>query len=283
MKIGISMSATASMGDFGVIATKIEDLGFDSVWLPEHPVMPVNHKSVYGGTPDGSIPKQMYLGVNPLIALSRASSVTTNLGIGTAVNLITEHNPLDLAKLIATLDFYSGGRFLFGIGTGWFREEAQIMGADFDHRWTQAREYVLAMKEIWTKEEAEFHGKYIDFPPIICNPKPAQNPHPPVLLGGNAKNVLKRVAKWGDGWLPIRLSPEDIVKAQQELLKLCDTEDRDPSTIQITMHSLPPDKELISRFEEIGVDRVLVGVASATQEEIFKELEVIAESILVNG
>ena len=283
MKIGISMSVTASMGDFGVIATKIEDLGFDSVWLPEHPVMPVNHKSVYGGTPDGSIPKQMYLGVNPLIALSRASSVTTNLGIGTAVNLITEHNPLDLAKLIATLDFYSGGRFLFGIGTGWFREEAQIMGADFDHRWTQAREYVLAMKEIWTKEEAEFHGKYIDFPPIICNPKPAQNPHPPVLLGGNAKNVLKRVAKWGDGWLPIRLSPEDIVKAQQELLKLCDTEDRDPSTIQITMHSLPPDKELISRFEEIGVDRVLVGVASATQEEIFKELEVIAESILVNG
>jgi len=283
MKIGISMSATASMGDFGVIATKIEDLGFDSVWLPEHPVMPVNHKSVYGGTPDGSIPKQMYLGVNPLIALSRASSVTTNLGIGTAVNLITEHNPLDLAKLIATLDFYSGGRFLFGIGTGWFREEAEIMGADFDHRWTQAREYVLAMKEIWTKEEAEFHGKYIDFPPIICNPKPAQNPHPPVLLGGNAKNVLKRVAKWGDGWLPIRLSPEDIVKAQQELLKLCDTEDRDPSTIQITMHSLPPDKELIARFEEIGVDRVLVGVASATQEEIFKELEVIAESILVNG
>ena len=283
MKIGISMSVTASMGDFGAIASKIEDLGFDSVWLPEHPVMPVNHKSVYGGTPDGSIPKQMYLGVNPLIALSRASSVTTKLGIGTAVNLITEHNPLDLAKLIATLDFYSGGRFLFGIGTGWFREEAQIMGADFDHRWTQAREYVLAMKEIWTKEEAEFHGKYIDFPPIICNPKPAQNPHPPVLLGGNAKNVLKRVVKWGDGWLPIRLSPEDILKAQQELLKLCDTEDRDPSTIQITMHSLPPDKELISRFEEIGVDRVLVGVASATQEEIFEELEVIAESVLVHG
>ena len=282
MRIGISMSATASMGDFGVIATKIEELGFDSVWLPEHPVMPVNHKSVYGGTPDGSIPEQMYLGVNPLIALSRASSVTTNLGIGTAVNLITEHNPLDLAKLIATLDFYSGGRFLFGIGTGWFREEAEIMGADFDHRWTQAREYVLAMKEIWTKEEAEFHGKYVDFPPVICNPKPAQDPHPPVLLGGNAKNVLKRVVKWGDGWLPIRLSPDDIVKAKKDILELCDAEGRDPSTIQITMHSLPPDKELISRYEEIGVDRVLVGVGSATQEEIFEELELIAESILGN-
>ena len=156
------------------------------------------------------------------------------------------------------------------------------MGADFDHRWTQAREYVLAMKEIWTKEEAEFHGKYVDFPPVICNPKPAQDPHPPVLLGGNAKNVLKRVVKWGDGWLPIRLSPEDIVKAKKNILELCDVEGRDPSTIQITMHSLPPDKELLSRFEEIGVDRVLVGVASDTQEEIFKELELIAESILVN-
>ena len=113
MKIGISMSATESMGDFGVIAKKIEELGFDSVWLPEHPVMPVNHSSKYAGTADGSIPQQMYLGVNPIIALTRASSFTTKLGLGTAVNLVTEHNPLDLAKLIATLDFYSGGRFLY--------------------------------------------------------------------------------------------------------------------------------------------------------------------------
>ncbi len=280
MKIGISMSVTASMGDFGVIAEKIESLGFDSVWLPEHPVMPVKHNSVYAGTSDGSIPKQMYLGVNPLIALSRASSVTTNLGLGTAVNLITEHNPLDLAKLIATLDFYSDGRFLYGIGTGWFREEAEIMGADFDHRWTQAREYVLAMKEIWTKEEPEFHGKYVDFPPIICYPKPVQTPHPPVLLGGNAKNVLKRVVKWGDGWLPIRLSPEEIVDAKQNILELCDAEKRDPDTIQITMHSLPADKQLISRYKEAGVDRVLVGVSSVSQQDIFDELEGIAETIL---
>ncbi|MED5409419.1 MAG: LLM class F420-dependent oxidoreductase [Chloroflexota bacterium] len=280
MKIGISMSATTSMGDFGLVAQKIESLGFDSVWLPEHPVMPVNHKSIYAGSSDGSIPKQMYLGVNPLIALTRASAVTTNLGLGTAVNLITEHNPLDLAKLIATLDFYSGGRFLYGIGTGWFREEAEIMGADFDHRWTQAREYVLAMKEIWTKEEAEFHGKYVDFPPIICNPKPAQTPHPPVLLGGNAKNVLRRVVKWGDGWLPIRLSPEEIVEAKRKIFELCDSEGRDPETIQITMHSLPVDKELISRFEEAGVDRVLVGVNSVTQMNIFDELDVIADTIL---
>ena len=281
MKIGISMSATESMGDFGVIAKKIEELGFDSVWLPEHPVMPVNHSSKYAGTADGSIPQQMYLGVNPIIALTRASSFTTKLGLGTSVNLVTEHNPLDLAKLIATLDFYSGGKFLYGIGTGWFREEAEIMGADFDHRWTQAEEYVSAMKEIWTKEEAEFHGKYVDFPPVICNPKPFQKPHPPVLLGGNAGNVLKRVARWGDGWIPIGVTPDDIKKAKLTLSELCEDEDRNQDDLQITIHSLPCDKDAVDMFEEVEVDRVLIRVTSLTAAEIFNELEGIAEVVLL--
>ena len=257
MKIGISMSATESMGDFGAIAKKIEELGFDSVWLPEHPVMPVNHSSKYAGTTDGSIPQQMYLGVNPIIALTRASSFATRIGLGTAVNLVTEHNPLDLAKLIATLDFYSGGRFLYGIGTGWFREEAEIMGADFDHRWTQAEEYVSAMKEIWTKEEAEFHGKYVDFPPVICNPKPFQKPHPPVLLGGNAGNVLKRVARWGDGWIPIGVNPEDIKKAKVTLSELCEDEERNPDEIQITILSNSQFKA--DKYFDIATNRWSVG------------------------
>ena len=197
------------------------------------------------------------------------------------MNLVTEHNPLDLAKLIATLDFYSGGRFLYGIGTGWFREEAEIMGADFDHRWTQAEEYVSAMKEIWTKEEAEFHGKYVDFPPVICNPKPFQKPHPPVLLGGNAGNVLKRVARWGDGWIPIGVNPEDIKKAKVTLSELCEDEERNPDEIQITIHSLPCDKDTVDMFEDVEVDRVLVRVTSLTASEIFNELEGIAEVVLV--
>ena len=279
MKIGISMSATEYLGDFGVIAQRIEELGFESVWLPEHTVIPVNHNSKYAGSSDGSIPDHMYHQVNPLIALSRASATTTDLGLGTAVSLITEHNPIDLAKEIATLDFYSNGRFFFGIGTGWFREEAEIMGADFEHRWTQAREYVLAMKEIWTNNEAEFHGRYVDFPPVICNPKPVSQPHPPVFLGGNAKNVLRRVVRWGEGWIPVRISPENIKTARVQIKGLCLAEDRDPEEIKITIHSQPPDKSIIDAFERAGADRVLIGLRATEHHQVLEELESIAEEV----
>lgn len=294
MKIGISMGATESLGDFGIIAQKIESLGFDSVWLPEHPVMPVNHNSVYAGSPDGKIPAPMYLLVNPLIALARASATTTRLGLGTGINLITEHNPIDLAKLIATLDFYSGGRFLFGIGTGWFREESEIMGVDFDHRWSQAKEYVLAMKEIWTKEEAQFHGKYVDFPPIICNPKPVRKPHPPVLLGGNSPNVLRRVVQWGDGWIPIRLTPDDIKSARGKLNELCSEAGRDPRSIEIIIHGQlflsdsagilraghEPGIDLMKRFQDAGADRLLLGIGASQHLKVIEELESLAEAVL---
>ncbi len=280
MKIGISMSATEELGDFGVVAQRMEELGFDSVWLPEHPVMPVHHNTNYPGTPDGSIPERMALGVNPLIALARASSTTKNLGLGTAVNLVTEHNPLDLGKQISTLDFYSGGRFMFGIGTGWFREESEIMGADFDHRWTQAREYVLAMKELWTKDEAEFHGQYVDFPPVYCNPKPAHKPHPPVYLGGNAKNVLRRVVGWGEGWIPINVQPEDVKAARTTIAELCESAERDPDSIGITIHNQPPDKDLIKRFEEAGAERVLVRAGAVDHTSAMNELEELAKQVL---
>lgn len=280
MKIGISMSATEELGDFGVVAQRMEELGFDSVWLPEHPVIPVHHNTKYPGTPDGSIPKRMALGVNPLIALARASSTTKNLGLGTAVNLVTEHNPLDLGKQISTLDFYSGGRFMFGIGTGWFREESEIMRADFDHRWTQAREHVLAMKELWTKDEAEFHGQYVDFPPVYCNPKPAHKPHPPVYLGGNAKNVLRRVVGWGEGWIPINVQPEDVKAARTTIAELCESAERDPDSIGITIHNQPPDKDLIKRFEEAGAERVLIRAGAVDHEGAMNELEELAKQVL---
>ena len=277
MKIGISMSATERLGDFGVIAQRIEELGFESVWLPEHTVIPVNHNSKYLGSTDGSIPDHMYHQVNPLIALSLASVTTTELGLGTAVSLITEHNPINLAKEIATLDFYSKGRFLFGIGTGWFREEAEIMGADFDHRWTQAREYVLAMKKIWTSNEAEFHGRYVDFPPVICNPKPVRKPHPPVFLGGSAKNVLRRVVRWGDGWIPVRVTPEIIMTARAQIKELCISADRDPAEIEITIHSQPPDRSIINAFEKAGADRVLIGLGATEHHQALEELESIVK------
>ena len=280
MHIGVSATASEDHGDIGLVAQKIEEVGFESMWLPEHPVIPVNHNTKYGGTPDGSIPQGMYHQANPFIALARASATTQNLKLGTGICLVTEHNPLDLAKQISTLDHYAGGRFLFGIGTGWFREESEVMGADFDHRWTQAREHVLAMKELWTTEEAEFHGTYVDFPPVRCNPKPAQQPHPPVILGGNAKNVLQRVVRWADGWMPIGITPEDIKRARAALSELAEVAGRDPNSISITVFGQPPDKDLIGQFEEAGADRVLLRLAGDDEAGLLADAEAKARTVL---
>jgi len=163
--------------------------------------------------PDGT-PQPLYRSgkfVDPFIALARASAVTTKITLGTGVCLIPEHNPLLLAKQVATLDNFSGGRFIFGVGAGWLREETQIMGGDYDHRWGQTREAILAMKEQWTKDEAEFHGKYYDFPPVISFPKPLQQPHPPIYVGAmTAGNVFRRVVTYGNGWMPWLYTPEQI-------------------------------------------------------------------------
>jgi probable F420-dependent oxidoreductase len=280
MQIGISVGITARHGDIGVIAKKAEDLGFESIWLPEHPIIPINYTSRYGGTADGSVPEGMSHQVNPMIALARASATTTTLKLGTAINLVTEHNPLDLAKQISTLDHFSGGRFLFGIGVGWFREEAEIMGVDFDHRGTQAREHVLAMKELWTKDEAEFHGRYVDFPLVRCYPKPAQKPHPPVLIGGSAENVFRRIVDWGDGWIPVRVTPDMVRAARASLSELAESSGRDPKTISITIHGQPADADMIKRFEEASADRVLVGVSAADHESTLAQLDEIAQKVL---
>ncbi len=228
----------------------------------------------------GLFPQPMYNLANPFIALARASATTQTLKLGTGISLVTEHNPLDLAKQISTLDHYSSGRFLFGIGTGWFREESEVMGADYDHRWTQAREHVLAMKELWTKEKAEFHGTYVDFPPVHCNPKPAQQPHPPVILGGNAKNVLQRVVRWADGWMPLGITPEDIKRARAALSELAEVAGRDPNSISITVFGQPPDKDLIGQFEESGADRVLLRLAGDDEAGLLADAEAKARAVL---
>ena len=140
---------------------------------------------------------------DPFLALARASAVTKTLKLGTGICLVPEHNPLLLAKEIATLDHLSGGRFLFGIGAGWLQEETEIMGGDFAHRWSQTREAMLVMKELWTKEEAEYHGTFYNFPPVRSFPKPAQPPHPPIFLGGSASNVFQAgggLGRWLDAY-----------------------------------------------------------------------------------
>ncbi len=278
MDVGVS-GIQMEHGDITVLAQKMEELGFDSMWVPEHTVIPIHHNSKYRGTADGSLPESMSHQANPLIALALAAGATKTLKFGTAVLLVTEHNPLDLAKQVSTLDYYSGGRFLFGIGTGWFREESEIMGGDFDHRWTQAREYVSAMKELWTNDPAEYHGEYVDFPPVRCLPLPVQKPHPPVLLGGEAKNVFRRIVQWADGWLPLRMSPEQVAAARATLSEMADAAGRDPKSITITVSGVPTDKDAIKQYEDAGADRALVRLTRTGQSDVLAELEDMAQKV----
>ena len=164
MEIGVSAIISSESMDVAAMARKAEEVGFRSFWLPEHAIIPVHTTSRYGGTPDGSIPAFMNDMGDPFIGLARASATTSTIMLGTSVCLVPEHNPLVQAKQIAALDYHSGGRFIFGIGAGWLREETEIMGGDFDHRWSQAREAVEVMKELWTKDEAEYHGRLLRFP-----------------------------------------------------------------------------------------------------------------------
>src|SRR5258706_11802133 len=253
MNVGISVPLPACNVDVAFMARTAESLGFEPFWCAEHPFVPVHTTSRFPGSADGVIPESYSHFIDPFVALARASGTTTRIKLGTGIVLVPERHPLLLAKEVSTLDLFSGGRFLFGIGAGWLREETEIMGGDFDHRWTQTRESVLAMKELWTKPEAEFHGTYYNFPAVKSYPKPAQKPHPPVLLGGSAKNVLQRVVAWGDGWLPTgAITPERVREGRATLDALAKAAGRDPKGISISVHGQAADRDLLQLLLDDG-------------------------------
>lgn len=279
MKIGVSTVFNSNSTNVAGIAQKAEEVGFDSFWLPEHPVIPVNTTSRYGGTPDGSIPPFMADMGDPFIGLAMASATTTRIKLGTSICLVPEHSPLVQAKQIAALDHHSGGRFIFGIGAGWLREETEIMGGDFDHRWTQTREAIEVMKALWTQDEAERHGAYYDFPAIKVFPKPAQKPHPPVFLGGNARNVFCRVVAYGDGWMPVRVTPQEVQAARATLDELAESAGRDPRSIQICVYGVA-DKDAIRQMEDAGANMAIAGLGSVPGDEAASAMERLAETVL---
>ncbi len=280
MNIGISTFPTDYSVDIATLASRAEQMGFESLWLPEHPIIPVTTSSPWPGSPDGVIPKVYADIVDPFVALGRASAVTSTIKLGTGICLVPERNPLLLAKEVATLDMYSGGRFLFGIGAGWLREETEIMGGDFAHRWTQTREAILAMKSLWTDVESEYHGAYYDFPPVYSFPRSAQRPHPPVLLGGMARSVFRRVVQWGDGWMPNRVTPGDIRDGRAQLDALAAESGRDPATITISVFGQPADRQLVTDLFDAGADRVMIRVETADEAATNAQLEHIAETVL---
>ncbi len=280
MSVGVSTPLPAYTVDPAFMARKAEELGFESIWYAEHPAVPVESNSPFPAT-GGEIPWTYSHFTDPYIALARASGATSRIKLGTGITLVPERNPLLLAKEIASLDRFSGGRFLFGIGTGWLREETEIFGGDFEHRWTQTREALEVMKELWTKDEAEYHGKYYNFPPVKSYPKPAQQPHPPIIIGGMARNVLRRIVSHADGWLPNRVTPAEVEDSRRRLDAMAAEVGRDPKSITISVYGQPADGPAVQSYLDAGADRVVVRPDHVANEyEMGKQLERMAEAVL---
>lgn len=242
--------------------------------------MPVQSTSPAPGSSGGSIPDFYSRLVDPFVALARASAVTTTLKLGTGVTLVPERHPLLLAKEVATLDYFSKGRFLFGIGAGWNKGETEIMGGNFAHRWTQTREAIEAMKALWADEAAEYHGTYYDFPPVRSFPRPVQQPHPPIFLGGSAKQVFKRTVAYGNGWMPTRSTPELIRQGRAILNDLAVEAGRDPKSLEVLAYLVPADRIVLQALAEAGADAAVVRLEGESEAAALAQLEQIAQKVL---
>ena len=280
MKIGVSKLVNENSIDVATWARKAEELGFESIWVPEHVAIPTHTTSPRPGHRYDPISNLLSHIIDPFVVLAQASAVTTTIKLATGVCLVTERHPIMLAKQVASLDYVSGGRFLFGVGTGWLKEEMELFELNFKDRGRYTRESVLAMKELWTKEEAEYHGKLIDFPPVKCFPKPVQQPHPPVLVGGLTPAVLRRVADYGDGWIPARATPDQVRDARRELDRLCREAGRDPTSLEISVFCENAGPELLQEYEAAGATRAIRGTTSAPEAEAIARLEEIASEVL---
>lgn len=271
MKVGVGIFPT----DYSIspveLAKAAEDLGFESFWVPEHTHIPVAEPNYPGGQP---VPKQYSHTLDPFVALGAVAAATSSILIATGICLVIERDPIITAKEVATLDHLSNGRFLFGIGAGWNRTEMRHHGTDPSTRFQLLDERVEAMKVLWSEDEAEYHGTYVDFDPSWCWPKPVQTPHPPVLMGGNAPATLERVVRLCDGWMPNARSARVLAPRIAELQQLAAAAGRDP--IPVTSFGARPDREVFEEAAEAGIDRCVCWMPSAPADDVLPELRKLA-------
>ena len=284
MKFGVSMFFTDySMGP-GELGQALEQRRFESVWAPEHSHIPVSRKTPFPA--GGDLPKKYYDTMDPFVTLTVAAMATKSLMVGTGVCLVQQRDPIQTAKLVASIDNVSGGRFLFGIGNGWNQDEMENHGTEFKTRHKRARENVEAMKEIWTKSKAEYHGEFVNFDPMMTWPKPVTKPHPPVIVGGAFPYSARRAIRYGDGWIPqaARGGYTEIADMFPEFKKMCADAGRDPASIAITVWFPRRDIDLIKRYQDLGVERVVFNVESEPAATALPEVDKIAELMAkVNG
>ena len=258
----------------GELARALEERGFESLFVCEHTHIPLSRKSPFPG--GGELPKRYSHTHDPFIALSFAAAATKKLRLGTGICLMAQRDPIETAKVIASLDMLSGGRFELGVGGGWNVDEMENHGTQYETRFKVVRERLLAMKEIWTKEAAEFHGDFVNFDPIWSYPKPVQRPHPPILLGGETDHTLRRIVDHCDGWFPRATPATDPREFVGRLRQAASTSSRDWNSLSITVFRAPADAAKLAGYREAGIKRVLLEVPDLSRDEILRHLDKIA-------
>lgn len=272
MKFGISTFVTDEGIGAADLGRALEERGFDSLFLAEHTHIPANRETPYPG--GGDLPRKYYRTLDPLVTLSAVAAVTDDLLLGTGIALVIERDPIVTANEVASLDQVSDGRAVFGVGAGWNREEMRNHGTDPSSRGALMDERVRAMRAIWTEERAEFHGKHVDFDPIYSWPKPVQQPHPPIYVGGESRRSISRVAEYGGGWLP-RAGADDLAG------KIRQVRDEAGWRVPVSVFGTPSDASMIDQYAEAGVDRILFNLDTEPRDESLRLLDEIAG--LVSG
>jgi probable F420-dependent oxidoreductase len=273
MKFGASMFFTDYSITPTALARALEERGFDSLWAPEHSHIPASRKTPF--VLGAELPKRYYDVMDPFVTLTAAAAVTTTLKLATGVCLIAQRDPIQTAKLVASIDQVSNGRFVFGIGNGWNQDEMENHGTVFESRHKLARERVEAMKAIWTQDTAEYHGEFVDFGPMAAWPKPVQKPHPPILIGGAFPYSARRAIRYGDGWMPQATASNKtpLTELIPRFREMTAEAGRDPAAMQIVMGAQPPDETLIGQYQALGVDIVYPSLPSENEDTILPMLD----------
>lgn len=273
MDFGASMFFTDYSMSAADLGRALEDRGFESLWAPEHSHIPLSRRSPYPG--GGDLPKQYYDTMDPFVTLTSAAAATTHLKLGTGVCLIIQRDPIQTAKLVASIDQIAAGRFLFGVGNGWNAEEMEDHGTVFETRHKLARERIEAMKAIWTETKPEYSGEFVKFPPMMVWPKPVQKPHPPVIVGGAWPYGARRAVRYGNGWIPLANRPQyaDVTVFFPEYRKMLEQAGRDPASAPISIFGAPEDEGKLAAFQQAGVARAVVSLDSAKADTTLPVLD----------
>lgn len=269
---GVMIFATDQSMQPVELAREVEARGLDSLFVPEHTHIPLDTHSPF--FPDGKVPPPYLRTYDPFVVLGACAAVTERIRLGTGICLVSQRHPITLAKEVATVDRLSNGRFIFGIGAGWNKPEIENHGVEFEQRWKVVRERILAMKTIWSEDEPEFHGEYVDFAPMWSYPKPVQPGGPPIWIGANSKYVADRVAEYADGWIPVggRAGGASV----EQLREACAKRGRKAEDITLALFYPPLDEATVREQVAAGYSHLIFGLPSAPRDEVLPVLDQVA-------